>query len=130
MDEPIMLPPMPDPWNFTRPIVEGYARLAVEQNTEALRAECDALRAELDRLTTLRPASEWDGETYVLWWREWDVAGWALDSISDSQESFYWTPAFDAHLPRAGGCANSLGDGVVAPSLEPAHPIPTPTEPT
>ncbi len=87
-------------------------------------------KAQLDRLTTLRPASEWDGETYVLWWREWDVAGWALDSISDSQESFYWTPAFDAHLPRAGGCANSLGDGVVAPSLEPAHPLPTPTEPT
>lgn len=73
---------------------------AVEQATTELRAECEALRAELDRLTTLRPASEWDGETYVLWWREWDVAGWALDSISDSQESFYWTPAFDAHLVK------------------------------
>ena len=32
--------------------VRAYARLAVEQNTEALRAECDALRAELARLTT------------------------------------------------------------------------------
>ena len=61
-----------------------------------LRAEVERLRAELARLTTLRPASEWDGETYVLWWREWDEAGWVIDSVSDSQQSDYWTPAFDA----------------------------------
>ena len=44
MIEPIKLPPMPDPWNFTRPTVEGYARLAVERATAELRAERDALR--------------------------------------------------------------------------------------
>jgi hypothetical protein len=62
----------------------------------SMRAEVERLRAELARLTTLRPASEWDGETIVLWWREWDVAGWAIASVSDSQDSGYWTPAFDA----------------------------------
>jgi hypothetical protein len=74
--------------------LDGYVELgAMLAKAEA---ERDEARAELARLTTLRPASEWDGETYVLWWREWDVAGWVIDSVSDSQQSDYWTPAFDA----------------------------------
>jgi len=75
MTEPIKLPPLPEPWNFTRPTVEAYAALAVEQATAGLRAmldraierlhaaeaalqpvkdERDEARAELARLTTQR----------------------------------------------------------------------------
>jgi uncharacterized small protein (DUF1192 family) len=71
----------------------------LERELTAAKAEVERLRAELARLTTLRPASEWDGETYVLWWRDWDDAGWVLDSVSDSQESGWWTPVFDVSLP-------------------------------
>jgi len=74
MNEPIKLPKLPEPWNFTRPTVEAYARLAVEQATADLRAmldraierlhaaeaalqpvkaERDEARAELARLTEL-----------------------------------------------------------------------------
>jgi hypothetical protein len=53
MSEPIKLPPMPDPWNFTRPTVEGYARLAVEQNTADLRAEVERLRVDAERFRSV-----------------------------------------------------------------------------
>jgi len=72
------------------------AMLALDHRAQENLAKWAEARAELTRLTTLRPASEWDGETYVLWWREWDEAGWVIDSVSDSQQSDYWTPAFDA----------------------------------
>ncbi|MCA3072837.1 MAG: hypothetical protein IOD11_20675 [Rhodocyclaceae bacterium] len=74
--------------------LDGYRELGAR--VAKAEAKVERLRAELARLTTLRPASEWDGETYVLWWREWDEAGWVIDSVSDSQQSDYWTPAFDA----------------------------------
>jgi hypothetical protein len=47
MTEPIKLPELPEPWNFTRPTVEAYAALAVEQATADLRAELADIRAEL-----------------------------------------------------------------------------------
>jgi hypothetical protein len=74
MTEPTKLPKLPEPWNFTRPTVEAYAALAVEQATADLRAmldraierlhaaeaalqpvkdERDEARAELARLTEL-----------------------------------------------------------------------------
>ena len=63
MDKPIKLPAVPagrwitdagrERHVFFGDELEAYARLAVEQNTAELRAERDALRAELDRLTTL-----------------------------------------------------------------------------
>jgi hypothetical protein len=80
------------------PIIKYLKKAAAEMRR--LHAEVERLRAELARLTTLRPANEWDGETYVLWWRDWDDAGWVIDSVSDSQESGWWTPVFDVSLPN------------------------------
>jgi len=78
-------------------------RMKCDEETKAQAVKVERLRAELARLTTLRPANEWDGETYVLWWRDWDDAGWVIDSVSDSQESGWWTPVFDASLPALKG---------------------------
>ncbi|NDE17377.1 hypothetical protein EBZ80_20845 [bacterium] len=76
-----------------------YCEADQTSKIDAMFSEVERLRAELARLTTLRPANEWDGETYVLWWRDWDDAGWVIDSVSDSQESGWWTPVFDVSLP-------------------------------
>ena len=55
MSEPIKLPPIPEHVQILfRDDMRTYARLAVEQNTEALRAECDALRADAERYRWLR----------------------------------------------------------------------------
>ena len=54
MSEPIKLPPIPEHVQILfRDDMRTYARLAVEQNTEALRAECDALRAALEEIKGL-----------------------------------------------------------------------------
>jgi len=74
MTEPIKLPKLPEPWNFTRPTVEAYTTLAIEQVTADLRErlakaeadsnvwaeryrkaalERDEARAEIARLTEL-----------------------------------------------------------------------------
>jgi hypothetical protein len=64
MTEPIKLPPLPEPWNFTRPTVVAYARLAVEQATADLAAEatnlmyeCADLRARAEKAEAERDAS-------------------------------------------------------------------------
>ena len=63
MDKPIKLPAVPagrwitdagrERHVFFGDELEAYARLAVQQATAELRAECDALRAECEGLTTL-----------------------------------------------------------------------------
>lgn len=68
MSEPIKLPPIPREWDhnglhtwerlFTASVTQQYARLAVEQNTAALRAERDALRVELAAMTKRATAAE------------------------------------------------------------------------
>jgi hypothetical protein len=59
---------------------------------QAMLDEHDRLKAELERLTTLRPASEHDGETRVLWW--WQIPNcekWFTSSASDDVLSGWWT---------------------------------------
>ena len=56
-----------------------------------LHAECDALRAELARLTTLRPASEHDTQNEALWWHSPDD----FHGASYFRDAPYWTPLPD-----------------------------------
>lgn len=58
---------------------------------ERIEAECDALRAELDRLTTLRPASEHDTQNEALWWHSPDD----FHGASYFRDAPYWTPLPD-----------------------------------
>jgi hypothetical protein len=55
------------------------------------------LLAELDRLTTLHPASEYDGKTKVLWW--WKILvisdQWLVVNLTEDEYlrgEYYWTP--------------------------------------
>ena len=100
MSEPIKLPP---------PAVEDYdmelwgqnvrvdlytakqVLTAVQQATAELRAERDALRAEVARLTTLRPASEHDTQKEALWWHSPDD----FHGASYFRDAPYWTPLPD-----------------------------------
>jgi hypothetical protein len=158
MTEPIKLPKLPEPWNFTRPTVEAYTTLAVEQATADLRAQLEtaehALRSKgyrkscdipacncgdqwthgghaaerlselsselhgspvdmggktllagltelierlekaeavLARLTTLRPASEWENEA-AEWWVQQLSGEWSpVDPVTGT----HWTPLPD-----------------------------------
>ena len=102
MIEPIKLPPIPDnllgAHNAIIAAIRAYARFAVEQNTAELRAEVERLRAELARLTTLRPASEHDGESWAIWY---DMAvngvpvAIALAANNSLMQCAGWTPLPD-----------------------------------
>jgi hypothetical protein len=62
-------------------------------HAKALRRERDEARAELARLTTLRPASEHDGETEVLWWWRFGVT-WLGERVDKEPAAGckFWTP--------------------------------------
>jgi hypothetical protein len=65
---------------------------ALNQMTGA-QMECGRLRAELARLTTLRPASEHDGRTSVLIWDEAFDGGWFASCVGlDVPHYSMWTP--------------------------------------
>jgi hypothetical protein len=94
MTEPIKLPPCIPATSEAR----NYARLAVEQNTAELRAEVERLRAELARLTTLRPHAcddEYDGEK-LFWGKDGD--SWICDPLF--VHSTHWTPLPDVKEPK------------------------------
>lgn len=110
--KPIKLPHIPSKlavalvgdrrWQELIADVDAYARLAVEQNTAELRAEVERLRAELARLTTLRPASEHDGESWAIWY---DMAvngvpvAIALAANNSLMQCAGWTPLPDVKEP-------------------------------
>ena len=60
-------------------------------------AERDEALAELDRLTTLRPASEYDEQNEALWWYGADDFHGASYCIAAP----YWTPIPHPHTERA-----------------------------
>jgi hypothetical protein len=68
-----------------------------QSRTLALELQLDEARAELARLTTLRPMDEWhDDDGDVLWWRvPIEEAPYASSPLDDSWTGSYythWTP--------------------------------------
>jgi hypothetical protein len=116
MTEPIKLPPLPGCLTFypltDRVALDEYICLAVEQATADLRAmldraierlhaaeaalplvkdERDEACAELARLTTLRPESEWENEA-AEWWVQQLSGEWSpVDPVTGT----HWTPLPD-----------------------------------
>ena len=64
---------------------------AVEQATVELRAEVERLRAELARLTTLRPASAPRPAKVLLWDKHGEFAGHHVQQAR-MPDSWFWTP--------------------------------------
>lgn len=72
----------------TEQAIERLRHWIDDDDIRALLAEYDRIKAELDRLTTLRPASEHDGKTPVLIWSY----GKAICILDRTLSCNMWTP--------------------------------------
>jgi len=67
-----------------------------ENSALAIEVERDEARAELARLTTLRPASEHDGGTEVFWWGDGEFRYIG----NEGDDWLCWTPLPDVKEPK------------------------------
>jgi len=93
--EPIKLPPIPDGttgwYTMHNEQIKQWGRLAVEQATADLRRERNEARAELARLTTLRPIASLPPNTQCLRWTQSRTGQhWMLVDKHDWHD--FWTP--------------------------------------